>query len=753
MATSPAMVIKIQADIEALKTQLASGSFAIEQTTQKMASLANSYSGARTVQQANDVVQAINAVGGVTNLTAKEQAQANRILDEAIQKYQAMGREAPAAVIAMQQATASKATPAMQTFGQQVETSWESINKWAGALGIGLGIHEVVEFGRHVFETAGQVGDMATKLGTSTEFVQRAGYAANQSGSDIGTVGTALAKMNALLSEGEDGTINALKKAGLEFDTIRSMKPEDAFYTITDAIKGIPDPMTRAEVAVKLFGKTGQELLPAIIDGFRDVGAAATVMSDSTVKSLKRASDDVQSFKDTLTALAANAFVAAGDGVKKFADWVQAFHIGLTQGKEAREDFEYGMRRLSGDLQNVGDVALTTANNVKPLTKAQMEAREEYEKATKAQNEAIATLKSYYGVAETVSAGTREEVNGWLDLGASVQTVQAAYRLTEGQMKLITQARESDIEASKKQREEADAFVRAESTAMAAAAKVWGEYHKQLALESGTSTDQQIADVRRWAEETARQFEASKDRAKMDGQVVADFYAGLSAATTEKIKAIGVDWKALQDAATNDSKAGLQQIADKAYATWQEALKHVGEWSDGTIEKFRQTYDAAQMAANNWAVNTGAYMDQTASKAVQTAATIKAAYTGLFPDSGASGTILDKRYSQASNGLWYKVGEVLPPGVIGGQNGEPWGGFRANGGPVSAGTAYTVGERGPEVFVPSTSGTIVPNGGSAASITINITQPLGTPQAIAAAVKSALAADARASGVRFAMGI
>lgn len=36
-------------------------------------------------------------------------------------------------------------------------------------------------------------------------------------------------------------------------------------------------------------------------------------------------------------------------------------------------------------------------------------------------------------------------------------------------------------------------------------------------------------------------------------------------------------------------------------------------------------------------------------------------------------------------------------------------GFRANGGPVSGGNPYVVGERGPELFVPSVSGSIVPN--------------------------------------------
>lgn len=38
-------------------------------------------------------------------------------------------------------------------------------------------------------------------------------------------------------------------------------------------------------------------------------------------------------------------------------------------------------------------------------------------------------------------------------------------------------------------------------------------------------------------------------------------------------------------------------------------------------------------------------------------------------------------------------------------------GMRSGGGPVGAGNAYVVGEKGPELFVPSLSGSIIPNGG------------------------------------------
>jgi tape measure domain-containing protein len=55
--------------------------------------------------------------------------------------------------------------------------------------------------------------------------------------------------------------------------------------------------------------------------------------------------------------------------------------------------------------------------------------------------------------------------------------------------------------------------------------------------------------------------------------------------------------------------------------------------------------------------------------------------------------------------------------------GVSFGGFRAAGGSVTGGTSYMVGERGPELFVPGRSGTIVPNdkmGGGSTNVVVNV---------------------------------
>lgn len=85
---------------------------------------------------------------------------------------------------------------------------------------------------------------------------------------------------------------------------------------------------------------------------------------------------------------------------------------------------------------------------------------------------------------------------------------------------------------------------------------------------------------------------------------------------------------------------------------------------------------------------------------------------------------------------------------------DNYGGVRATGGPVSTNTAYLVGERGPELFVPNGNGQIIPNDalgggspmGAGTGSTYNITVNALSPQAAGRAVVEAIAAYERTHG-------
>lgn len=106
------------------------------------------------------------------------------------------------------------------------------------------------------------------------------------------------------------------------------------------------------------------------------------------------------------------------------------------------------------------------------------------------------------------------------------------------------------------------------------------------------------------------------------------------------------------------------------------------------------------------------------------------------------GTIFDGRNTGGQGGLL-----SLASGALGGLLGLPG---RATGGPVAPGRAYVVGERGPEVFVPTSSGNVMTSSPAAREVRVALTinaPPDTSPELlrrssrqVARAVKAALIA-------------
>ena len=115
----------------------------------------------------------------------------------------------------------------------------------------------------------------------------------------------------------------------------------------------------------------------------------------------------------------------------------------------------------------------------------------------------------------------------------------------------------------------------------------------------------------------------------------------------------------------------------------------------------------------------------------------RAAVSAVDALAGAGGSST----TSAAGGLGAALGSAL-----GGALSSVFGGARADGGPVSTGGSYLVGERGPEVFTPTTSGAVGPAGSGSVAITLNI-QGAGSPTAFARSDAQIAQALARASGL------
>lgn len=121
---------------------------------------------------------------------------------------------------------------------------------------------------RSMFDEFDRLADSADKLNTTTETLQEIGFAASQTGVDLGQAEQALAKLQVNL--GKIGTgdgkaaAEALKQLGLSANQLRSLSMGDQLAAIGEALKGLPDQTSRMAAATALLGKGAAELLPLV---------------------------------------------------------------------------------------------------------------------------------------------------------------------------------------------------------------------------------------------------------------------------------------------------------------------------------------------------------------------------------------------------------------------------------------------------------------------------------------------------------
>jgi tape measure domain-containing protein len=157
--------------------------------------------------------------------------------------------------------------------------------------------------------------------------------------------------------------------------------------------------------------------------------------------------------------------------------------------------------------------------------------------------------------------------------------------------------------------------------------------------------------------------------------------------------------------------------------------------SPSSAGEFKDVARAAE-AATTSAADFSSAIEDVGAKTNATADALSSFASGFAQDM-MQGTKATEALNGALNRLASQLLEKSLSAVIGGifaggvPGADPWAGLRslpgrAMGGPVTGGKPYMVGERGPELFVPSTSGKISANGG-ASNIHVSVQNYSGAP--------------------------
>lgn len=87
----------------------------------------------------------------------------------------------------------------------------------------------------------------------------------------------------------------------------------------------------------------------------------------------------------------------------------------------------------------------------------------------------------------------------------------------------------------------------------------------------------------------------------------------------------------------------------------------------------------------------------------------------LSQSAGLVSNIFQSIFGRKAGGVLGAIASIGLAYMTKSSGGGGFGGFRAEGGPITPNEWFVVGEKGPEIFAPGTSGTIIPNGGMARS--------------------------------------
>lgn len=615
------------------------------------------------------------------------------------------------------------------------------LGKAAGA--VGLVATAFVALGMRAIGAADQIQDLSDATGISASRLLNLKQSILEAGGRSEDFEKISAKLNQTLGDAVNGNEKVRKSfrdlgvsLGDANGNIRST--DDLLPEILDALSKIPDPATRAATAVELLGKSANKI------DWTKVTAAKDLFKDAEIKALAEYRGEMDKLANTIETKLITAFGSLAQAINKAfsgpATTMEKFKAGLysmlpgDMGKAGIEGIKGDIRaRLEAQAEAAriaGSVAQNQAAQAAPApgTTGQL-------KITEAGMQAIANAKAQTDAMRQ----TNDLQNKYAtSLNATLGMQQHAGELAKANLQIDFERDKKIADINKQIQTETNNKERDSRVT----AGIVAELNKQIGIEKSAAEQRKTAKA-----DELNQLQQQKDlmadimllnsvltqnvqtqQLSNQNQLIGLFgeelklQQGLLSIENEKVNATlsaRNKYEALGKNATSQDAARLQTEISQAQATAdrkveilkdqlekeQELRNNAAKGQEEAIKAITRSFEPfnkAQMQTNAiWG---------SMSNAIDSFVDTGKFKFGDFARSIIQDLLKIELKAQASQFLKGMLGAIGSGGGLFGGAIIP--GFLASGGPAQAGKPYIVGEQGPELFVPKTSGTVVPNGGS-----------------------------------------
>lgn len=219
-------------------------------------------------------------------------------------------------------------------------------------------------------DAAEALKDLSSKTGASVESLSAFQSIGKLTGTTVDTVATAmtrLAKNMAVATEDSKGTTQAIKALGLNFDSLRAMKPDEQLLTVAKAMAQFQDGSSKAAVAMTLFGKSGADLLPFLKDLAAEGQLNAKVtkeqadMADAYNDAITKSAERTDDLKRSLALGLLPTLIAVHDLTLDFGEAIRKYLSGSS--KDAVGDVD-GLKLVIRGLGTVFEAVIVLASDV-----------------------------------------------------------------------------------------------------------------------------------------------------------------------------------------------------------------------------------------------------------------------------------------------------------------------------------------------------------------------------------------------------
>lgn len=562
-----------------------------------------------------------------------------------------------------------KANTAQFTNG--VDTSVMSLNKLrsqAATAGKAIGVAFAAATAaaailvKQSINSADAMSKMAQSTGIAIDKLSGLAYAGRLADVEVEALGSAMVKMTKGMADASAGTGEAMRgfdALGINIkDSAGNLKNADlVFSELVGKFSGMEDGANKTALAVAIFGKSGAAMIPMLNSG----------------------ADGLAQMHEEASKLGLVLDSETGQAAERFND-------NLTRLNAVKEGFANQiMKAMLPSLENLSVAMFDSASNTGGLDSAVRVTAAGIKLLMSAAAGVIGTFKSYGeaigGAAAATVAFFSGDFKGAASIaGATVSDFGANVAASIAQIDAIWDEQAAKVEAK------APETGRKLAAPMMKSLEEINKAKKAAQVEA----DKMAKDAMKRLEDQNRDIQASALSAQ---QIFAD---------VDPIYKAGLAWEK------------YMELVEGGYLDLETAAKHYaqsfGETTKDALDKADKSFERF---SENIQRNFGDILFKSLDGGFKGIAdSFKEMTLRMMADAAAANLTKALFGDKRGEGFLGEVGGSIAAAVF-----AP----RAAGGPVSSGTTYLVGERGPELFTPSGSGNITPNdklGGKSTTVRI-----------------------------------